>query len=149
MQIRKQNSIRLKPGVSRTAHLFAASFFWTVAGSILMIRGWFWIGSGKARWLVLLALAAGSVKSRFVLDKTAGKILRRISGMEDGTCIGAVFSWKTWLLVGLMMAAGISLRIFFHPGMVIGTLYMAIGWALFLSSRNAWLMWFRRVHHNN
>lgn len=133
----------LKPGVSRAVHLFAAPLLWTAIGTLLMVRGFGWIGPGYARWLVLLALVLGTIKSRLVLDKTAKKSLRRIKEMNDNTCIGAVYSWKTWLLVGLMMAFGITMRRLTDPGMVIGTLYMAIGWALFLSSRHGWVEWYR------
>ena len=133
--------ISLKPGVSRSVHLFAAPFLWTAIGSMLMIRGFNWIGSGTARWLVLLALVLGTTKSLLVLDKTAKKSLQRIMEMDDNTCIGAVYSWKTWLLVALMMAFGITMRRLTEPGMVIGTLYTAIGWALFLSSRHGWIQW--------
>ncbi|NIA04972.1 MAG: hypothetical protein GWP11_03270 [Proteobacteria bacterium] len=141
----KQGIARMKPGVSRAAHLFAAPFIWTVVGAVLMLRGWIWIGSGTAHWFVLLALVLGTFKSLLVLDKAARRTIHRINGMEDGTCIGAVYSWKMWLLVGVMMASGITLRHLFHPGIVIGTLYMTIGWALFLSSRHGWAAWLRRL----
>jgi hypothetical protein len=134
-----------KPGVSRAVHLFAAPFLWTAIGTMLMVRGFNWIGPGPGRWLVVPAVLAGTAKSMLVLDKTAKKSLARIMELDDNTCIGAVYSWKTWLLVGLMMAAGITMRKLTDPGMVIGTLYMAIGWALFLSSRHGWLQWLQWV----
>jgi len=137
----QHKKIHLKPGVSRTVHLFAAPFLWTSIGLLLMVRGFGWIGPGPARWLVLAAIALGTVKSLFVLDKAARKSLQRIKNMDDNTCIGAVYSWKTWLLVILMMGFGITMRSLTQPGMVIGTLYVAIGWALFLSSRHGWLQW--------
>ena len=139
--------ISLKPGVSRSVHLFAAPFLWTAIGTLLMVRGFGWIGPGIARWLVLLALVLGTVKSLLVLDKTAKKSLQRIMEMNDNTCIGAVYSWKTWLLVALMMAFGITMRRLTEPGMVIGTLYMAIGWALFLSSRYGWIQWLQWIRN--
>jgi hypothetical protein len=141
-----QKKHSFKPGVSRAVHLFAAPFLWTAIGTLLMVRGFGWIGPGPARWLVLLALVIGTLKSRFVLDKTARKSLKRIMEMNDNTCIGAVYSWKTWLLVGLMMAFGITMRRLTDPGMVIGTLYVAIGWALFLSSRHGWKEWYRWIN---
>ncbi len=134
---------RFKPGVSRSVHLFAAAFLWTAIGSMLIVRGWRWIGPGNARWLVLLALVLGTVKSVLVLDRAALRTSRRIRGFGDSTCIGAVYSWKTWLLVALMMGFGITMRRLTDPGMVIGTLYVAIGWALLFSSRQGWLQWFR------
>ncbi len=143
------NSIKiLKPGVSRSVHLFAAPFLWTSIGTLLMVRGFNWIGSGIPRWLVLLGLVLGTVKSLLVLDKTAKKSLQRIMQLDDNTCIGAVYSWKTWLLVVLMMTFGITMRRLTDPGMVIGTLYMAIGWALFLSSRHGWLQWLQWIRRD-
>jgi hypothetical protein len=147
--VRKQDLSRLKPGVKRRVHLFAAPLLWTVVGTFLLVRGWDWIGPGKNRWFVLLAFVLGSVKSFLVLDKTARRSLTRISSLRDGTCLGAVYSWKTWLLVVLMMGSGIVLRRYFTPGVVIGTLYAAVGWALLLSSRLGWLEWFRWQKSND
>ena len=143
MVLRKQGLSRLKPGVNRRVHLFAAPLLWTVVGASLLVRGWVWIGPGQTRWFVLLALALGTVKSLLILDKTARRVLARIIRLRDGTCLGAVYSWKTWLLVVLMMGSGIALRRYSAPGVVIGTLYAAVGWALLLSSRLGWLEWFR------
>jgi cytochrome b len=136
----------LKPGVSKGVHLFIAPMLWSVIGVVLMFRGWGWIGSGRARLLVLVALALGTAKSLFVLDKTSRRLMTRIHTFEGATCLGAVYSWKTWLLVLLMMGSGIALRRFTDPGMVIGTIYMAIGWALFFSSRRGWQGWWQWVH---
>jgi len=111
-----------------------------------MVRGWGWIGPGIARMLVVLALVAGTLKSVFILDKTAARSIDRIKKFNDATCIGAVYSWKTWMLVMLMMTFGITMRTLTDPGMVIGTLYMAIGWALFFSSRRGWLAWWQWIH---
>lgn len=143
MGLRKQGLSGLKPGVNRRVHLFAAPLLWTVVGASLLIRGWDFIGPGRDRWFVLLALALGTAKSLLILDKTARRALARIVSLRDGTCLGAVYSWKTWLLVVLMMGSGIVLRRYFEPGAVIGTLYAAVGWALLLSSRLGWREWFR------
>lgn len=141
--VRKQGFSLLKPGVNRRVHLFAAPLLWTVVGASLLIRGSEWIGPGQNRWFVLLAVVLGTVKSLLILDKTARRVLARIISLRDGTCLGAVYSWKTWLLVVLMMGSGIVLRRFFTPGVMIGTLYAAVGWALLLSSRFGWLQWHR------
>ncbi len=104
---------------------------------------------GRGRLLILVAGVLGTLKSLLILDKMARRSIRRIIQFEDGTCLGAVYSWKTWLLVALMMASGILMRKLTQPGPVIGTLYCAIGWALFLSSRLGWLQWFRLLNKND
>jgi len=137
-----------KPGVSRTVHLFAAPFLWTVIGGMLLFRGWGWFDPGWSRLLLLVAGLLGTLKSLFILDKIARRSLERIVLFKDSTCLGAVYSWKTWLLVLLMMAAGFVLRKIIQPGPFIGTLYCAIGWSLCLSSRLGWLQWFRQLQHH-
>ncbi len=124
-------------------HLFAAPALWTLVGGLLMYRGWGWLNPGTGRLLILIAAVLGTLKSLLVLDKMAQRSIRRILLFKDGTCLGAVYSWKTWLLVALMMASGILMRRLTQPGPMIGTLYCAIGWSLCLSSRLGWQQWFR------
>ncbi|MCX5871220.1 MAG: hypothetical protein NTY00_11450 [Deltaproteobacteria bacterium] len=89
-------------------------------------------------WIMVPALIAGTIKSFFILDNTARKGVRRILDIADGTCLGAVYSIQTWLLVLVMMGAGMALRHSALPREILGGLYVAIGWALFFSSRHAW-----------
>jgi len=147
--LKKQDLNRLKPGVNRSVHLFAAPLLWTSVGVMLIIRGLGWMGYGKGGWLIVLALVIGTAKSIFILDKTAKRGVERIIRLRDGTCLGAVYSWKTWVLVFLMAVSGNLLRIFFNPGKGIGTVYIAVGWALILSSRHGWLAWTRWVNREN
>ena len=130
-----------KPGVPRSAHLFAAPFLWTVIGCVLMYRGWGWLDPGRGRLAVVIAGLLGTIKSLVVLDRAANRVVQRIDRFQDGACLGAVYSWKTWLLVLLMIASGMALRRVIEPGPVIGTLYLAIGWSLCLSSRIGWRRW--------
>jgi len=132
-----------KPGVSRAVHLFAAPFLWTAIGAFLLVRGWGWLEPGRGRFLLLAAGMLGTLKSLFILDRVARRSLERIVRFKDGTCLGAVYSWKTWLLVLLMMIAGLAVRTLTQPGPVIGTLYCAVGWSLCLSSRLGWQEWFK------
>ncbi len=132
-----------KPGVNRKVHLFAAPFLWTTIGCLLMFRGYGWLGGEYHLVFLVLALLLGTAKSLLVLDKTVKRSVKRLVDFENGRCLGAVYSWQTWLLVVLMMICGILLRTIFTPGLLIGTLYCAIGWALCLSSRHGWLAWFK------
>lgn len=106
-----------------------------------MIRGTFWLVSVGGLWITIPALVAGTVKALLILDNTARKGVHRILEMADGTCLGAVYSVKTWLLVLVMMGTGMILRHSSLPREVLGGLYITIGWALFFSSRHAWLAW--------
>ena len=118
-----------------------AAILWTAIGIMLMTRAVIWLVDARMLWLILPAVVLGTLKSVFVLDKTAKRSLYRIQHLADGTCIGAVYSYKTWLLVLMMMAAGITLRHSSLPSYLLGLLYMTIGWGLFMSSRHAWMCW--------
>lgn len=139
----------VKPGVPRLVHLFVAPLVWTLVGGLLMVRGWAWLGTGQGRWWLLVAIALGSLKSLLILDRVARKSIQRLIHFQDGTCLGAIYSWQSWLLVVLMMATGFLLRRFGHPGQGMGILYCAVGWSLCFSSRLGWQQWLlQRTFHN-
>ncbi len=137
------NLSRLKPGASRTVHLLVAASIWTAVGLMLMLRGAGWLSSVGSLWLMLPAFALGTCKSFLVLDKSAKKGVDRIVRFHDGTCLGGVYSVKTWLLVLLMMTMGFLLRNSSLPKEFLGVFYVTIGWGLFFSSRHAWRTWQR------
>jgi hypothetical protein len=146
MKMSKKNAItRMRPDVSKSVHLFAAPFIWSAVGIMLMVRGLAWIGFSPTCWLPFIALLIGTVKSLMVLDHSAKKTLNRIMTLDEKSCIGAVYPWKTWLFVVLMMASGIALRSMTEPGLFLGTVYFAVGWGLFFSSRHGWQQWLRRI----
>ena len=136
---------RFKPGVNRSIHLFLASFFWSVAGAVLMVRGLIWFDSGPDLYLIVLFVAVGAIKSFLVLDKSILRSIHRIENLRDGSCVGAVYSWKMWLFIALMMLLGIVLRHIMQPGSVVGFIYAAVGSALIISSRIGWNSWIRLV----
>lgn len=135
----------LKPGVNRLVHLFAAPFLWTSIGVMLIIRGIAMLESRTGFVFLCAGIAAGVFKSVMVLDKVAIKAIDRIISLQDGTCLGAVFSWKTWGLVCCMMGMGVVIRTFFSPNSILGSCYLAIGWALLFSSRHGWSAWMREL----
>ena len=132
---------KFKPGVPRRIHLLLAATLWSLIGIFLMFRGISWLTTIEKLWIAIPALIAGTLKSSFILDRTAKKGIQRILEMADGTCLGAVYSIKTWLLVLVMMGAGMTLRRSAMPHELLGGIYITIGWALFYSSRHAWRAW--------
>jgi hypothetical protein len=141
----KKTLARIKPGVPRRIHIMLAASLWTGIGIMLMMRGAISVIDAAKAWLVVPAMALGTMKSILLLDKTARRSLDRILRLADGTCLGAVYSVKTWILILLMMVAGYVLRHSSLPAYLVGLLYMTIGWALFLSSRHAWICWYHGV----
>lgn len=136
---------RFKPGVSRRVHLFAAPFLWTLVGLMLMFRGWRWLGDNPHILILLAAFTLGTLKSVLLLDHITRRAIHRISHFNDNTCLGAVYSWKSWLMVLVMITAGMMARYFWKPGPGLGALYLAIGWSLLFSSRLGWLSFRKEV----
>ncbi len=136
---------RFKPGVNRRTHLLMSAILWTAIGLLLLGKGAFRL-SQLTDWqpiIVALAILAGSLKAYFILDKSARRGIDRILTFKDGTCLGAVYSVKTWILVLCMMGMGVILRNSSLPLTLLCFIYFTIGWALLLSSRLAWRAWLK------
>ncbi len=142
-----QNDLsRFKPGAKRRTHLLLTAMLWSAIGVLLLAKATYRIVQVPEYQVVITitALILGTLKSIFVLDRSASKSIERILDFKDGTCLGAVYSIKTWLLVVCMMGMGVILRTSSLPLSVLCFIYFTIGWALLFSSRLAWQMWIRK-----
>lgn len=134
---------RFKPGVGQRIHVLFAAALWSGIGIFLIVRGIILLKSGHGLWLIGAGLLIGTIKSHVILDRSAQRTIVRIHCFADNTCIGAVYSWRTWLLVLAMAVGGMFIRRAGVEPRLIGTVLTAIGWALIYSSRHAWLAWLR------
>ena len=131
---------RLMPRASARVQLVLASIVWLVGASILLTRGVFYLyHSHWAAWLVALALVIGVAKGHLVLKRVASKGVDRIRVRGRDYCLFGFFSWKSWLLIGVMMGGGIMLRQSGAPPAFLGVLYMAVGTALIYGDHRYWL----------
>jgi len=133
--------MRMKPGASTTSHLLLAAALWTLVGSGLLIRGTIWLTAVEKSWMSLPAIMLGCLKSFFILDKSARTSIERIKKLADGSCLGGVYSLKTWALVVSMIMLGYLLRKMPIPLEIIGLIYITVGWSLLFSSRLGWRAW--------
>lgn len=137
---------RFKPAVRRNTLLFASAGLWTAIGLLLLAKGlyrWYQIPVHYPS-IIAAGILIGSIKSLWILDKSARRGIDRILDFDDSTCLGAVYSIKTWILVLCMMGLGVILRNSFLPMSLLCFIYFTIGWALLFSSRLAWREWLRR-----
>jgi len=139
----QKNLSRFKPGVKRRTHLLLAAMLWSGIGLMLLAKGSYRILQLTEYQLVIVvtAVTLGTIKSYLILDRSARKSVERILNFQDGTCLGAVYSVKTWLLVVAMMGMGVILRNSSLPLSLLCFIYFTIGWALLFSSRLAWRTW--------
>lgn len=133
-----------KPGATRRTQLLVAAVLWTGLGLLLLMRGIGYLETINGPLTVATVLGgsfAGCLKSYFILDTAAHRLRERIRGFDDDTCLGAVYSIKTWLMVLAMASMGALLRISALPGIFICLILFAVGSSLLLSGRIVWQAW--------
>jgi hypothetical protein len=137
---------RFKPAVQRNTLLLLSACLWTIIGLLLLVKGGYrWYQLPEHHFVIIVSgIFFGTVKSFWILDKSARRGVDRILNFADGTCLGAVYSSKTWLLVLCMISLGVILRNSSFPVQLLCFFYLTIGWALLFSSRLAWREWLKR-----
>lgn len=133
-----------KPAAAAHVHLFLAGVMWSAVGTALVGFGgrWLWQSpSPGGVWFAGLAVVVGVLKSRFVLDRAARRIVDRIRARGDGRCLGGFLSLRSWALVIAMAGGGRLLRGSHVARGLLGLLYIAVGTGLLVSSRVAWQAW--------
>jgi hypothetical protein len=137
---------RFKPAAKTKTLLLLSAILWTVIGCMLISKGLFrlLLLPEYKLLIVLSACIAATIKAKFMLDRAAVKGVKRILSFKDGTCLGAVYSVKTWLLVLCMIGMGVILRNSSLPMTLLSFIYFTIGIGLVASSRHAWRAWYDR-----
>ena len=142
---------RFTPRAGVRVQLVSAAVMWLIGASILIVRGVIYVHDRSWHAWVLggvLAAAIAIPKSRYMLDRVAVKAVARIR-RRGVSCYFGFFSWRSWLLVGLMMGGGMILRrLVVDPDLIgagiMGALYLGIGSALLIADRIFWLAAFQR-----
>jgi hypothetical protein len=143
LQPEPQAAARVRPSLvaGERVQLVLAGGLWIVAAIVLGVRGAGWLVS--APWSLVLALtgvALGVLKARFLLDRVALGVARRIHDRGPGASVVGFLSVRSWVVVVIMMAGGHALRLTATPRPLLGVLYVAIATALVLASRAYWLV---------
>ncbi len=128
-----------KPAVNKRILLLISGMLWSGAGLFLVISAFTrWSGVLERNQLILVAiigLVLGLLISLFGFSKIVRKNIGRICQYPDQACVFAFQEWKSYLLIAVMITMGIMLRhLSFLDAWMLTVVYIAIGWALFLSS---------------
>ena len=133
----KQRLLRLKPAVTRRVLLLLAGLVWIGVGGMLVSLAVGWLRAPDALHPYLFA-SLGTIAAVFIHHfgflRVVDKNLDRILPMKGKRCVFAFMSWKSYLMVALMMTMGFALRHSPIPKPVLAVLYIGIGLALVLSS---------------
>ena len=127
----------LKPGVSKIWLIALAGLMWSVVGLMLCRLAYHWLAVTRWREVVpleLLGIALALTAYQFLFSRIARRNIARLSMLTEKTCVFAFQKWSSYLLVGVMITAGIVVRRLPIPSAYLATLYTTIGGALFLAS---------------
>jgi di/tricarboxylate transporter len=136
-----------KPGVHKAALLLMAGAVWIGVGLMLDILAYSWLRNEMVHKAIIsavtgfvIALLIHHVGFLRVVDRN----LDRILPMEGMRCVFSFISWKSYLLIAVMILMGYFLRHSPLPKLYLAALYSAIGTALILSSFR-YLRYLRKV----
>jgi len=112
----------------------AGTMWWSV-GTMLTVMAlkWLWGYSGNALLFAAPGFVAALVIHHFGFLRLADRNLERISQLPARPCLFSFITWKSYLLVVIMITMGNLLRNSPIPKEYLSIVYLGIGLALFLS----------------
>jgi hypothetical protein len=128
---------KYKPAVNKSVLLFLAGWLWVCVGCVLLILAFSWLREDKninvyvfAGFGVVLALLVHHFGFLRIVDRNMARILP----VNEKQCVFSFISWKSYLLVLVMVVLGAIVRHSVLPKTYVAILYAGIGLALILSS---------------
>ncbi len=110
---------------------------WSAVGVLLLVYAVTWLNHP----ITALTLALGALgviisilANRYQFTKLSRKNIVRILSLDDKACLFAFQAWTGYLIIAVMMTAGILLRNSDLPKPYLAVVYAAIGGALLQAS---------------
>jgi hypothetical protein len=128
---------KIKPAVNKRVLLFLAGLMWLGVGTMLLYLSFSWLNAFHAHGAFLFAgigVLVALLVHHFGFLKIVDKNLGRILPMEGSKCVFAFMTWKSYIIVAIMVAMGVLLRHSPIPKPYLSVIYIGIGLALLLSS---------------
>jgi hypothetical protein len=127
---------KLNPAADKKYLILLAGLTWCGAGVMLIIFAIPWLnnyqGPGKILFYSAGFLAAMPIH-HFGFLKLADRNLKRLLSLTEKRCIFSFITWKSYLIIIIMVSLGITLRHSSIPKQYLSILYNGIGLGLFLS----------------
>ena len=128
---------KIKPAVDKSALIFLSFFIWVVVGTLLLLFAYSWLKASQINrpfLFVGLGVAAALMIHHFGFLKIVDKNLGRLLPMQGKKCVFSFMTWKSYIIVALMVTMGTLLRHSAIPKTYLSILYIGIGLSLILSS---------------
>lgn len=126
-----------KPTVRKKYLILISGLIWILIGLLLNHYAFNWLkdSSYENSYIYIIAgIVLALIIHHFGFLRVVDKNLGRIRSLKPEACVFAFMSWRSYLLVALMMGMGIALRHSALPRNILSVVYIGIGLALILSS---------------
>jgi len=125
---------KLVPVVDKKILILLSGLMWCGVGVMLAGFAVSWLSHFHRKMIYYFAgfLFAMPVH-HFGFLKIAGKNLTRLMPLTEKKCFFSFMTWKSYIIVIIMMSLGITLRHSGIPRNYLSVIYLCIGLALFLS----------------
>ena len=127
---------KFTPAVDKKILVLLAGIMWCGVGFMLVRFAVTWLSSfhGKGQGLYYAAgFLSAMVIHHFGFLKIADKNINRLLPLTEKKCLFSFMTWKSYIIVLIMVSMGIMLRHSSIPKQYLSILYNGIGLALFLS----------------
>jgi hypothetical protein len=139
---------KFTPLVDKRILVLLSGLMWCGVGVMLIIFAVSWLSpyNGKEQLFFYSAgfLAAMPIR-HFGFLKIADKNLNRLLPLTEKKCLFSFMTWKSYIIVLLMVSMGIALRHSSIPKRYLSILYNGIGLALFLSGIRYFRFFFQLI----
>ena len=128
---------KMKPAVDKRLLLLMAGLMWIGAGIMLLSFSYSWLNAFHIHGAFIFGgtgVALALVIHHFGFLRIVDKNLGRILSLEGKKCVFSFLTWKSYIILTVMIMLGILLRHSPLPKPYLSVLYIGIGLALILSS---------------
>ncbi len=126
-----------KPAINRRGLFIIAGSIWAAVGLLLCLRAYGWVNgspAGEETALLGSGILIAGAGYRYGFSKVTQKNITRIHSLPERVCLFAFTAWRGYIMIGLMVTIGITLRSSSLPKIYLVTPYFAMGGALIAGS---------------
>ena len=146
----KSKFLKFNPAVDKKILVLLAGAIWCGIGLMLLRFSLVWLSMFEIKTQFIFG-AAGLIAAfpiyYFGFLKLADKNLVRLLPLKEKRCIFSFMTWKSYLIVPVMVAVGVLLRHSPLPKQYLSIIYTGIGIGLFLSGLRYFRFFFSLVFY--
>jgi hypothetical protein len=138
--------MKLRPAVDKATLVFLAGLMWCGVGAMLISYSVIWLSTLPITAQLIFGLAGIATALPvyyFGFLRLANKNLNRLLPLSEKRCLFSFMTWKSYLIVPVMVSMGIFLRNSPLPKEYLSVIYTGIGLGLFLSGIRYFRFFFR------